>query len=83
MNCPRCDRPMSSLKSGVEFCRRCKVAVHPGKPTIRTGAVSIPGTVEFFGKTYREGEEEALALAALEALTKMDAAGVRVKKVAA
>lgn len=83
MDCPRCDRIMSSLKGGVEFCRRCKVAVYPGPPTVQTGAVNIEGTVEFFGKTYREGEEEDLALAAIEALTKMDAAGLRVKKVAA
>lgn len=83
MNCPRCEHPMSSLRGGVEFCRRCKVAVHPGPPTVQTGSVNIPdGSVEFFGKTYREGEEEALALAAMEALTAMDAAGLRVKRVA-
>lgn len=81
MNCPRCDRPMSSLKGGAEFCRRCHVAVHHGPPTVQTGAVSIPGSVEFFGKTYREGEEEALAVAALAALTAMDAAGLRAKRV--
>ncbi len=81
MNCPRCDRIMSSLKGGVEFCRRCKVAVHPGPPTVQTGAVNIPGEVEFFGRTYREGEEEALARAAIEALIRMDAAGLRVKRV--